>query len=245
MVHFAPDVSQAMDQRCSHMHGHAQNAQILDLVCLCFSCLHVFQQQSSSLSLCFVRSTLPLHHSTFFYLCFTAGIGPIEAIPSVNFRLPRSCSYSWFCNFVIFGIWNLDLFCIIMPPICISENLTELQALCLDYVVAICPLILTVLLYNCIQQHARGCRILVCLWRPYDKCFSLLTRQFNWNPAESLVQVFASFLLLCMPLIFTTEAHIYTEVMVACSMIHPSRSSVNTTCRMLFLLFACSVSLLS
>ncbi len=95
-----------------------------------------------------------------------------------------------------FGVWNLDFFHIIMPPICISESLTELQALCLDYVVAIYPLLLTVLLYICIQQHARGCRILVCLWRPFDYCFSPLIRRFNWNPAESLVHVFASFLLL-------------------------------------------------
>ncbi len=95
-----------------------------------------------------------------------------------------------------FGVWNLDFFHIIMPPICISESLTELQALCLDYVVAIYPLLLTVLLYICIQQHARGCRILVCLWRPFDYCFSALARRFNWNPAESLVHVFASFLLL-------------------------------------------------
>ncbi len=90
----------------------------------------------------------------------------------------------------------MDFSLIIMPPICISESLTELQALCMDYVVAIYPLLLTVLLYICIQQHARGCRILVCLWKPFDYCLSPLSRRFNWNPAESLVHVFASFLLL-------------------------------------------------
>ncbi len=58
-----------------------------------------------------------------------------------------SDSVAIFVILSLFGIWNLDFFLIVMPPICISESLTELQALCLDYVVAIYPLLLTVLLY--------------------------------------------------------------------------------------------------
>ncbi len=132
--------------------------------------------------------------SQLLYLCFTAGISPTQAITAGNFRF---CRHFWFYNLSFFGVWNLDFFRIIMPPICISERLTELQALCLDYVVAILyPLLLTVLLYICIQQHARGSRIRVCLCKPFTYCFSSLTRRFNWNPSESLVHVFASFLLL-------------------------------------------------
>ncbi len=41
----------------------------------------------------------------------------------------------------------------------------------MEYFVAIYPLLLTVVMYICIQQHARGCRVLVCLWKPFGYCF--------------------------------------------------------------------------
>ncbi len=66
----------------------------------------------------------------------------------------------------------------------------------MEYIVAFYPLLLIVIMYICIQQHARGCRILVCLWRPFAYCFAPLMRRFNWNPATSIVPIFASFLIL-------------------------------------------------
>ncbi len=93
-------------------------------------------------------------------------------------------------------LWNLDFFRLVIPPFCVSENLSNLQVLCMDYIIAFYPLLLTVIMYICIQQHTRGCRILVCLWRPFAYCFAPLVRRFNWNPAASTVPVFASFLLL-------------------------------------------------
>ncbi len=66
----------------------------------------------------------------------------------------------------------------------------------MDYIVAFYPLLLTVVMYVCIQQHARGCRLLVCLWMPFGYCLSPVVRRFNWNPAASTVPIFASFLIL-------------------------------------------------
>ncbi len=120
----------------------------------------------------------------------------LKLSPQLTLGYSDPVAISGFVILSFFGVWNLDFFRIIMPPICISESLTELQALCLDYVVAIYPLLLIVMLYICIQQHARGCRILVCLWRPFAYCLYPLRKRFNWNPADSLVHVFASFLLL-------------------------------------------------
>ncbi len=93
-------------------------------------------------------------------------------------------------------LWNLDFFRLLIPPFCVSENFSNLQVLCMDYIIAFYPLLLTVIMYICIQQHDRGCRILVCLRRPFAYCFAPLVRRFNWNPATSIVPVFASFLLL-------------------------------------------------
>ena len=36
--------------------------------------------------------------------------------------------------FACYGIWNLDFFCTLLPPICL--RITRLQALALDYLIA-------------------------------------------------------------------------------------------------------------
>lgn len=53
-------------------------------------------------------------------------------------------------------------------------------------------------MYVCIQHHARGagCRILICLWKPFGYCLSPVVKKYNWNPVNSIVHIFASFLLL-------------------------------------------------
>ncbi len=92
--------------------------------------------------------------------------------------------------------FNLDFFRFIIPPFCITENISNLQMLCMDYIVAFSPLLLTVVMYISIQQHAKGCKVIVFLWKPFAFCFKPLTRKFNWNPLESVVHIFASFILL-------------------------------------------------
>ncbi len=92
--------------------------------------------------------------------------------------------------------FNLDFFRFIIPPFCISENLSNFQVLCMDYIVAFSPLLLIVVVYTSIQQHAKGCRVIVFLWKPFACCFKPLIKKFNWNPLESIVHIFSSFLLL-------------------------------------------------
>ena len=94
----------------------------------------------------------------------------------------------------IYGVFNLDFFRYIIPHFCISSTMTALQVLSLEYIVAFYPPLLTIVLYICIQLHARDCRPLVYLWRPFHKCCSCLSQR--WNPSESLVHAFAAFLLL-------------------------------------------------
>ena len=66
----------------------------------------------------------------------------------------------------------------------------------MEYLVALFPLFLTALTYIIIQIHARDCRVLVTLWRPFSVLFAPLVRRYQWNPAESLVHVFVTFLIL-------------------------------------------------
>ena len=92
----------------------------------------------------------------------------------------------------IYGIWNLDFFRTLLPPICLQ--LTTLQVLALDYAIGFYPLILIVIAYILIELHAHGYRPVVWLWRPFSTCFIRFRRQ--WDLKTSIIDAFATFLLL-------------------------------------------------
>ena len=98
----------------------------------------------------------------------------------------------------IYGMWNLDFFRYLIPPFCVSDQISPLHVIALEYAVAFYPLLLTVFAYICVQLHARDCQVMVCLWRVFCKCFSSCRRRWGkqWDPVASLVHTFAAFLLL-------------------------------------------------
>ena len=98
----------------------------------------------------------------------------------------------------IYGIWNLDFFRYIIPPFCACDQISSLHVVALEYTVAFYPLLLTVIAYICVQLHARDCRVMVCLWRVFCKCFSNCRQKWGrqWDPIASLVHTFAAFLVL-------------------------------------------------
>ena len=71
---------------------------------------------------------------------------------------------------------------------------STLHALALEYAVAIYPLLLTLLIYLCIQMYDSGVRVVVCVWRPFHVCFTRFRRR--WDPKGSVINAFATFLLL-------------------------------------------------
>ena len=91
-----------------------------------------------------------------------------------------------------FGIWNLDFFRMLIPPICLP--LTAMQVIALDYLVAAYPLLLLVCFYVLVTAHDRGCRLVVRLWRPFLWCSARIRQQ--WNIRHSIIDAFATFLLL-------------------------------------------------
>ena len=96
------------------------------------------------------------------------------------------------CIAALYGVWNLDFFRTLIPHICLEVN--TLQALALDYAIACYPLLLIVVSYVLIELHARSCRLLVYLWRPFRRFFIHFRKQ--WNIKTSVIEVFATFLLL-------------------------------------------------
>lgn len=94
------------------------------------------------------------------------------------------------------NIWNLDFttFVAFLPPICLSDKLTNMHVVLLKYLSALYPLLLVLLTYAIVQLHARGNRVLVCLGRPVKLCCR--RTKTLYNPNKSLMDVFASFILL-------------------------------------------------
>ena len=96
----------------------------------------------------------------------------------------------------IYSILNLDFFRTVIPPEAICLEMSTIQALALDYLVAFYPLTLIVITYILIELHARNFWPLVWVWKPVQYCFTRcgITRQ--WNFKSSIIEAFASFLLL-------------------------------------------------
>ena len=94
----------------------------------------------------------------------------------------------------VYGIWNLDFFRTFYDPFCLHPDMSSLQVLALDYIVAAYPLALIVITYTLVELHDRNIRIVVLLWKPFRRCFSCFRKQ--WNIRTSLIDAFATFILL-------------------------------------------------
>ena len=93
----------------------------------------------------------------------------------------------------LYGFWNLDFFRTLYPLFCLNPNMSTLQVLVLDYIIAAYPLLLILITYSLVELHARDCKIVVWLWKPFRRCFIRFQRTYIQT---SLVDAFASFLLL-------------------------------------------------
>ena len=93
----------------------------------------------------------------------------------------------------LYSIWNLDFFRTVIPPIC-ATDISQIQVLALDYAIAFYPLVLVILTYFLISLHSHDVRIVVWLWRPFHKVFSLVSQ--SWDMEGSIVKAFATFFLL-------------------------------------------------
>ena len=76
-----------------------------------------------------------------------------------------------FTNIVVtsLGVFNLDFFHTVIPPLCISPSFKSIDILLFDYVIASYPFFLTMLIYLCIVVYD-GQHISF-LSNPLSKCF--------------------------------------------------------------------------
>ena len=110
----------------------------------------------------------------------------------------------------LYGIWNLDFFRSLIPPICLPLNTMHIMAL--DYLVAVYPFIILTCFYVLLRAHDRGCRLVVRLWRPFLWCTARLRQQ--WNIRHSIIDAFATFFLLSYIKLLNVSHYLLTSTSV-------------------------------
>ena len=110
----------------------------------------------------------------------------------------------------LYGIWNLDSFRYVVPPVCLSSSLRSLHVLLLDYLIAFYPFLLTLISYIGIELYDRQYRIIVFMWKPFGYCIGFFSR--DWKLKESILNTFVSFLILSYSNLLITSLSLVTSV---------------------------------
>ena len=94
--------------------------------------------------------------------------------------------------FAFYSMWNLDIFRSILPNTCL--NVTTLQALTLEYLLAFYPFALILISYLLIVLYDRRVPVIVAIWKPFNKVLAIFRK--SWDIRTSVLDSFATFFLL-------------------------------------------------
>ena len=126
-----------------------------------------------------------------------------------NASVSQSALLSLKSVIAFYSIWNLDFFRSLYPPFCIHPRMSSLQILSLDYAIAVYPLLLVIVTFVFVKLHDRF-SIVVWLWKPFYRCFIAIRKE--WNIEKSLVETFATFLMLSYVKILNTSFDLLSPV---------------------------------
>ena len=94
-----------------------------------------------------------------------------------------------------YSVWSFDFFRIFFArDICLHKSMRIIHVLALQYIPALYPLCLVIISYILIELHGRNCRPVVWLWKPF--CFLCVRFRRNWEAKTSIIDAFATFILL-------------------------------------------------
>ena len=105
---------------------------------------------------------------------------------------------------VFYSVWNLNLFRSVIPDICL--NVTTLQALALDYVIALYPFVLIMITYFIIKVHDTKHTFIMIVWKPFHKILTKFNKSLNIR--TSVFDAFTTFYLLSYVKIVSVTADI-------------------------------------
>ena len=100
----------------------------------------------------------------------------------------------------------------ILKPFCISENFTGIHIQLLNLLSAVFPFILVIITCILMELHARNCRIIHILWKP----FSIILNKTNTTAVtgDAVIQAFASLIFLSYFSVYSAVANVLTGTMV-------------------------------
>jgi hypothetical protein len=113
-------------------------------------------------------------------------------------------------TFIFFSFWNLDILRSVLPDICL--NLTTLQALALDYLIALYPFLLILISYITIELHDRKFLCIVIMWKPFQKVLSVF--HTSYDVRTSVIDSFATFFLLAHVKILSVTTDLLTPTQI-------------------------------
>ena len=124
------------------------------------------------------------------------------SIPIISRLLVNSNAYNtlqitkWSINVYtsIIGIWNLDFFRLMYKPFCLHPQMTVIQSLALDYLIALYPLLLVAITYWLVSLYGRNCTAVVYLWRPLHRILRPISRDLDIK--STLIESFSTLYLL-------------------------------------------------
>ena len=128
-----------------------------------------------------------------------------------------------------YSYWNLEFFHSVLPDICL--NVTTLQALALEYLIALYPFVLIAISYLMIKlYYHRKTSLLLYAWKPFQKLQAKLQKSLDVR--TSVIDSFSTFFLLS-----------YVKVLsVTCDLLTPTQiQELNSNKRQLMLYYSPSV----
>ena len=99
-----------------------------------------------------------------------------------------------YSSLTLSGLWILDFVRFVIPPFCISENLTAIHVQMLSLVTSIYPIVLVVITCILMELHARNCRLLHIVWKPFSTILNKL--KITSVTGDAVIHAFATFILL-------------------------------------------------
>ena len=97
-------------------------------------------------------------------------------------------------SLTICGFWGLDFFRFVVPPFCFNEKMRDRNIPLLDLFPAVYLLGLTLAIAGLIKLHNYKLKMLVCVWKPFQKL--LVVMKQNRDPWEALTHTYATFFFL-------------------------------------------------
>ena len=146
----------------------------------------------------FLPSTIFYLGAVMFKLSVTSGnmvayvlFCQIVSVPATQRYLDEKHAIGFQLLIAVYSMWNLDFFRSLHRPF--HPKISTLHVLALDYLVGVYPLFLIILTYIAVTLHDRY-PLVVKIWRPVYRVFMRIRQE--WDIRGSLVQAFATFLVL-------------------------------------------------